>query len=200
MSHFDKLHSRSQICSWQCLSFSSIDWHNQLSLGTLLCMFADTISFGQMIFPWMFDEIAALRPLKEVANILAEKADWPPLYNKQLLNANKVCICNCPFFVCVVVIGPEWMKNCIISSLHHVKHVGVLLLSELPLLVQVPVAAAVYYEDLYVDFSLAQATAAQISGIRLWVTNEYMHSGLREDGSRILDQLFGMIKGKFPLR
>jgi hypothetical protein len=106
-----------------------------------------------MIFPWMFDEIAALRPLKEVANILAEKADWPPLYNKQLLNANKV-----------------------------------------------PVAAAVYYEDLYVDFSLAQATAAQISGIRLWVTNEYMHSGLREDGSRILDQLFGMIKGKFPLR
>jgi hypothetical protein len=91
------------------------------------------------------------------------------------------------------------MKNCIISSLHHVKHVGVLLLSELPLLVQVPVAAAVYYEDLYVDFSLSQATAAQISGIRLWVTNEYMHSGIREDGSRILDQLFAMIKGKIPL-
>jgi hypothetical protein len=55
----------------------------------------------------MFDEIAALRPLKEVANILAEKADWPPLYNKQLLNANKVCICNHPFFVYVVVISPE---------------------------------------------------------------------------------------------
>lgn len=67
-------------------------------------------------------------------------------------------------------------------------------------MVQVPVAAAVYYEDLYVNFGISVATASQIAGIRPWVTNEYLHSGLREDGARILDQLLGMLKGKFPLR
>lgn len=48
----------------------------------------------QMVFPWMFDEIHALRPFKEAANLLAEKKDWPPLYNKTALNNNKVCF-NC---------------------------------------------------------------------------------------------------------
>lgn len=66
--------------------------------------------------------------------------------------------------------------------------------------VQVPVAAAVYYEDLYVNVTLSEETAAQIQDIRLWVTNEYLHSGIREDGPRILDQLFGMLKGKYPIR
>lgn len=42
-------------------------------------------------------------------------------------------------------------------------------------------------------------TASQISGIRLWITNEFMHSGLRDGGSQVLDQLFGMLKGKKPL-
>jgi len=38
----------------------------------------------------MFDEFAALRPLKEAANIIAEMTDWPALYSKKQLNANKV--------------------------------------------------------------------------------------------------------------
>lgn len=63
-----------------------------------------------------------------------------------------------------------------------------------------PVAAAVYFEDLYVNFALSEETASNIQGIRLWVTNEYLHSGIREDGARVLDQLFGMLKGKHPLR
>ncbi|KAL0724582.1 hypothetical protein Bca4012_039181 [Brassica carinata] len=64
---------------------------------------------------------------------------------------------------------------------------------------KVPVAAAVYYEDMYVNFKLVMETASQISGIRLWITNEYMHSGLRDAGRQILDHLFGMINGKKPL-
>ncbi|KAF2594238.1 hypothetical protein F2Q70_00044224 [Brassica cretica] len=64
---------------------------------------------------------------------------------------------------------------------------------------KVPVAAAVYYEDMYVNFKLVMETASQISGIRLWVTNEYMHSGLRDAGRQILDHLLGMINGKKPL-
>lgn len=51
-----------------------------LGLGLLL----------QMIFPWMFDEIHALRHLKDAANLLAEKRDWPPLYDIDALNNNKV--------------------------------------------------------------------------------------------------------------
>lgn len=43
-----------------------------------------------MIFPWMFDEMHALRPFKEVAQLLAEKKDWPPLYDIASLNNNKV--------------------------------------------------------------------------------------------------------------
>lgn len=62
-----------------------------------------------------------------------------------------------------------------------------------------PVAAAVYYEDMYVNFKLVMETAPQISGIRLWVTNEYMHSGLRDAGRQVLDHLLGLINGKKPL-
>lgn len=65
---------------------------------------------------------------------------------------------------------------------------------------QVPVAAAIFYEDLYVNIALSEETAAQIKDIRTWVTNEYLHSGIREDGARVLDQLFGMLKGKHPIR
>jgi len=43
-----------------------------------------------MIFPWMFDEIHALKPFKDVAHILSEKKDWPQLYDIQALNNNKV--------------------------------------------------------------------------------------------------------------
>lgn len=64
---------------------------------------------------------------------------------------------------------------------------------------QVPVAAALYYEDLYVNFKLAMETASEIAGIRLWITNEYMHSGLRDGGGVVLDHLLGMLNGKRPL-
>ncbi|TKW20050.1 hypothetical protein SEVIR_4G059900v4 [Setaria viridis] len=107
---------------------------------------------GEMVFPCMFDEIHALRDLKEAAHLLAEKEDWPPLYDVSKLNNNKV-----------------------------------------------PVAAAVYYEDMYVNFNIAKETASQIAGIRLWVTNEYMHSGIRDGGSHVFEHLMGLLNGKKPL-
>ena len=45
---------------------------------------------GEMIYPWMFDEYASLVPLREVAHILAEEADWPTLYDPARLAANGV--------------------------------------------------------------------------------------------------------------
>lgn len=40
---------------------------------------------GEMIYPFMFDDFAELRPLKQVANLLAEKR-WGQLYNTEVLN------------------------------------------------------------------------------------------------------------------
>ena len=36
---------------------------------------------GEMIFPWMFEQHAALRPLKAAAELLAQRSDWPALYH-----------------------------------------------------------------------------------------------------------------------
>lgn len=59
----------------------------------LLVFEKSNVCFGfyiQMIFPWMFDEIHALGPFTEAAHLLAEKEDWPPLYDISRLNNNKV--------------------------------------------------------------------------------------------------------------
>merc|ERR1712166_26376 len=70
---------------------------------------------------------------------------------------------------------------------------------------KVPVASAVYVEDMYVDYDLAQQTASLIGAdsdcpARLFVTNEYMHSGLREDGERVLGKLMNFLNGNEPER
>jgi pimeloyl-ACP methyl ester carboxylesterase len=45
---------------------------------------------GEMIFPWMFEELPPLRPLREVAEALAALDGWPPLYDRDRLRANTV--------------------------------------------------------------------------------------------------------------
>ena len=44
----------------------------------------------------------------------------------------------------------------------------------------VPGVAAIYAEDMYVPRALSEQTAAAISGMKVWLTNEYEHSGLRK--------------------
>ena len=103
---------------------------------------------GEMIYPWMIDADPVLRPLRAAADILAERDDWPPLYDPTRLAANDV-----------------------------------------------PVAAAVYYHDMYVDRELSMQTAAAIRGLRAWVTSEYEHDGLRVSDGAVLDRLIGMVRG-----
>lgn len=45
---------------------------------------------GEMIYPWMFREIKGLRPFADAADLLAERPDWPPLYDPPRLAANRV--------------------------------------------------------------------------------------------------------------
>jgi pimeloyl-ACP methyl ester carboxylesterase len=61
---------------------------------------------------------------------------------------------------------------------------------------EVPVAATIYANDLYVERAFAEETARQIRGLRPWVTNEYEHNGLRADGERVLGRLIDLVRGR----
>lgn len=102
---------------------------------------------GETIHPWHFDVDPALRPLRETAELLANRTDWPVLYDTDRLAANEV-----------------------------------------------PVVAAVFHDDMFVDTGHALRTASAIRGLRTWVTNEFEHDGLRAGGPRVLDRLLAMVR------
>jgi pimeloyl-ACP methyl ester carboxylesterase len=103
---------------------------------------------GEHVYPWMFEDYAALVPLRQAAELLAER-EWPRLYDPEQLRRNAV-----------------------------------------------PAAAAVYAGDMYVERAFSEETAAQIRGLRAWVTSEYEHDGLRADGERILGRLIDLARGR----
>ncbi|MPV38175.1 alpha/beta fold hydrolase [Georgenia subflava] len=100
---------------------------------------------GEHVYPWQLREDPSLAPLADAADLLADKADFPPLYDPAALAANEV-----------------------------------------------PVAAAVYVDDMFVPYDLSVATAAAIRGARPWITNDYAHDGIRTDGEHILDRLLAL--------
>ena len=104
---------------------------------------------GETIHPWHFRTDPALHPLREVAELLAERTEWAPLYDADVLAEN-----------------------------------------------QVPAAAAVYAEDLYVDATHSSQTAEGIRGLRRWITNEYEHDGLRSSGDAVFERLWRMADGE----
>ena len=61
---------------------------------------------------------------------------------------------------------------------------------------EVPAAAAIYVEDMYVERVVLRGDRAQIRGLRAWITNEYEHNGLRVDGERILGRLLDLARGR----
>ncbi|MET7617661.1 alpha/beta fold hydrolase [Streptomyces sp. NPDC005408] len=61
---------------------------------------------------------------------------------------------------------------------------------------EVPVAAAVYHDDMYVDTEHSLRTARTIRGLRTWVTDEYEHDGVRASGQRVLDRLLSLARGE----
>jgi pimeloyl-ACP methyl ester carboxylesterase len=104
---------------------------------------------GEMIYPWMFEQMWALQPLQGAAELLAQVDDWTPLYDVRRLEANEV-----------------------------------------------PIAAAVYHDDLYVAAELSLETAARVGNLRAWVTNEYEHDGLRRGGDKVFGRLLEMVRGE----
>ena len=106
-----------------------------------------TLFTGEHVYPWMFEDYGALRPLRDAAQLLAEHV-WPELYDVERLAGNDV-----------------------------------------------PAAAAVYANDLYVEREYSEQTAASIRGLQTWVTSEYEHDGLRADGKRVLGRLIDLVRG-----
>ncbi|WP_369142275.1 alpha/beta fold hydrolase [Streptomyces sp. R44] len=61
---------------------------------------------------------------------------------------------------------------------------------------EVPLAAVVYHDDMYVDAGLSLRTAREVGATRVWVTNEWEHDGLSASGGRVLARLMDMAAGR----
>ena len=61
--------------------------------------------------------------------------------------------------------------------------------------VDVPCAAVIYADDPYVLRQFSEETADILPGMHRWLTDEYLHNGLRTDGSRVLDRLITLARG-----
>jgi pimeloyl-ACP methyl ester carboxylesterase len=107
---------------------------------------------GEMIYPWMFDQDPALRPLRDAAEILAEYDEWPPLYEPKQLAVNEV-----------------------------------------------PVAASIYMDDMYVDRDHSLETATAIRRAKVWTTDAYDHEGLRNGDGHVMKHLIAMLRSEGPL-
>ncbi|NIH70708.1 alpha/beta fold hydrolase [Auritidibacter ignavus] len=58
---------------------------------------------------------------------------------------------------------------------------------------QVPVAAAVYRDDVYVDRDLSLETAGRVAKLQVWETDAYHHDGIGQAGAKIFTRLQTMI-------
>ncbi|KAF9012557.1 alpha/beta-hydrolase [Cyathus striatus] len=62
---------------------------------------------------------------------------------------------------------------------------------------EVNVNAATYFNDMYVDFNLAQDTASKIKNTEQYITNQLVHDGIREDAKDIVQKLMQISKREF---
>lgn len=56
----------------------------------------------------------------------------------------------------------------------------------------VPCAAAIYVDDMYVPRAFSEQTARQIRGLRPWITNEFEHDGLHS--GQVLGRLIDLVR------
>ncbi|SNU01926.1 proline iminopeptidase [Ruaniaceae bacterium KH17] len=57
-----------------------------------------------------------------------------------------------------------------------------------------PLAAAVYFDDLYVDAGLQLDTLARTGNSQYWVTNEFEHDGI--SNARVLRRLRELVRDR----
>jgi hypothetical protein len=57
---------------------------------------------------------------------------------------------------------------------------------------EVPVYAAVYVDDMYVDYDLSMEAAGKIKGCKTYITNAMYHNALRAKSDDVLKALFAL--------
>ncbi|MDO5634571.1 MAG: alpha/beta fold hydrolase [Micrococcus sp.] len=62
----------------------------------------------------------------------------------------------------------------------------------------VPVAAAVYTHDVFVDRALSLETATAVRGLRVWESDAYHHDGIGDDGPGIVQRLLALTDSTEP--
>ena len=62
----------------------------------------------------------------------------------------------------------------------------------------VPLQAAVYFDDMYVDSSLSLDTLSRVGNAHYWVTNEFEHDGVH--GAKVCRHLFAEALDRGDLR
>lgn len=60
----------------------------------------------------------------------------------------------------------------------------------------VPIAAAIYSNDMFVEMQYSLETTKQVNNLSYWLTSEYEHNGIRMDGEHILDKLISLNQGQ----
>jgi len=60
----------------------------------------------------------------------------------------------------------------------------------------VPVYAATYMEDMYVDYEHARRTAGKIRGIKEYITNALMHNAVRARTEMVMGELWRLRCGE----
>ena len=96
---------------------------------------------GEAMFPWMFEQEAALRPFRAAMDVLMEDTRFGVIYDEERLASNEV-----------------------------------------------PLQAAVYFDDMYVDSGMQLDTLSRVGNSHYWVTNEFEHDGLH--GSVVFGHLW----------
>ena len=56
------------------------------------------LTAGEMVFPWMFDDFAALRPLRGAAEALAAREWWSPLYSTIALSTTSAPVASATYY------------------------------------------------------------------------------------------------------
>lgn len=107
---------------------------------------------GEMVYPFMYDDYAELRPLKQVAELLMSYDQYSQLYDVDVLRTTDV-----------------------------------------------PIVAATYVYDQYVDFDLTRQVKENVfqgnGNLKQYITLEFFHNGIGANPDKVVGTLLQLLKG-----
>ena len=147
---------------------------------------------GEMVYSWMGDDYAWLRPLKPAAELLAAKEDWGPLYDAVALGRGGAKV------AALVSFEDIYVERAFSEATARLGFgLGLGLAAGLRLRLGLH-----HQPNPQLALTLAVAlTLTRLLGGRaqLWITNEFQHSGLRDQPAVVFERLYKMAKGEVAI-